>query len=233
MIKTTAKLSTLVASALWTFGAHAADFIMDFASLPSRQGWTYVSQPANAHPESDIFSLSADTLIQNSIGQGDGRFLYQYSENIDWSRPFSIAMRSRLVADEGSTSRRLGAFGFYAFTGSRAYGAIFRPGIIQSYSESVITTSVDTAAFHDYVLDVSPTTGYKLFVDGVLAGSGLGTALSVAPSVSFGDGTLTVEARAEITDLRILQTIPEPASHALLLAGGVLTVFLGRRLRSS
>lgn len=224
-------LSLACALGALSLQAQAAPVTLTFDSLPSAQGWTYVTNPVSAVTEASVFSVSSGVLVQNTIGWGDGRNYYERSDGVDWTRPFTMRMRSRLVADVGSLSRPggpLGAFGFYAFAGSEAFAAIFRPNVIQNYAQANVLTAFDTSAFHDYQLEVTPGSGYRLSVDGVLVNTGAPVAIGGPARLLLGDGTFNVAARAEVSFYEVTQgsrSIPEPGS--LLLAGLALAAMLG------
>lgn len=213
----------LLALLLTAFNAQASDTILSFS-------WTYIG----GQPEAAIFSINSGVLTQDSIGDGNGYFYYQKSTGVDWTKPFALSVTSRLLADDGSASQGVGAFGFYASTGAKAYAVTFRPGIIQTHN-GVISTTVDTGSFHNYLLEINPSLRYRFSVDGSLIYSGKGNESGAARRITFGDGTFDVEARAEITDFRILQSVPEPSTYYLFSSGFLLLwiMRLGKRPSAS
>ena len=215
---------------------HGAVIELAFDTLPSAQGWGYETLPVSTVAETSVFSLAPGMLVQNTVGLGDGRNYYARYDGLDWTRPFSIELRSRLTQDVGSPNRPggpLGAFAIAARTGTESYAIVFRPNIIQNNAEEVIHSGFDTSQFHNYQLDVTPGVGYQLFVDGVFVHAGAPFALAATPHLFIGDPTFYVQARAEVSAYRVTQQdIPEPttallASLGLTIAG--LTMWRGRK----
>ena len=52
-----------------TITSQGGAITLNFDSLPSRQGWSYVAS-GNSAPEGRVFSLSGSVLVQDSMGSG-------------------------------------------------------------------------------------------------------------------------------------------------------------------
>ena len=75
---------------------------LNFNSLPSAQGWTYVNGHSQSPdytncPENSVFSVDGTKLTLNDLGQGQAIPHYEYYA-IDPSQPFSIEARAKSSA---------------------------------------------------------------------------------------------------------------------------------------
>lgn len=200
----------------------ALDLNLAFASLPSAQGWTYVTAGSHAAAtEASIFSLGGGALIQNSLGQANGSaggsILYVQPGSVTATDSKRILARIRCLAVEGSASATLGQGGFiFGFnTGSVQYAFGLTPtrvSILQPGGTTVLAATYDNTQFHDYQFDFNPPSSYQLYRDGVLIHSGSGGFAFSSNRWFFGDGTGGANARGEITALRFIQDVATPAT---------------------
>lgn len=209
---------------------NGATATVGFNSLPTAQGWTYVGNV----PEANVFSLAGGVLSQNSIGTPDRNY-YQLSA-IDPSLPFSVSFRGRMLQEEFGTP--VSGFGFGVEVDLLSQTFIMGLGTtrivaIQPGGSSVITTSIDTSQFHDYLFTGNPAnSSWQAFVDGTLIGSGTARLGEFGPAatISFGDLSSAVNARGEWTQFAFTQ-VPEPSTVAFAGLGALalLTRLIGAR----
>jgi hypothetical protein len=206
------KKSVLTAVLLFaSFQASATAISLDFNSLPSAQGWMYVTSGA---PETDVFSVAGGVLSMN--GTLTNAAYYKLDGVVDPALPFSLAARAR-VSSGGQ------ALAFYVAAAGQFIGINLSPATIIDETNGAFLASLDNTTFHDYRMDGAFGTGYQLFIDNVPVASGAFRAygpnlLILGDSGSFGGG------RAEITAFSFQQTqVPEPATLFLVLSGiGIL-----------
>ena len=69
---------------------------LQFDSLPSAQGWTYLSGYApNSPSEMAVYSVDGTKLTQNTMGIGSNFGNYAINNAIDPTKPFTINVRAR------------------------------------------------------------------------------------------------------------------------------------------
>ena len=203
-----------------------------FDRLPSAQGWTFATNNARQGiTESQIFSLCAPdgtpALCLDSTkvpyDPSDGSAFWYVRRDVDLSQPHTLVMRARMLEErfEGSASGRNAQglfFGAYGTTKLSAFGIGINPPRVQSYANGAaeVLVTFDPTQWHDYRMEVTPTVGFQLFVDGATTPllSGPGTPDSSGPFLYFGDGTSFNAVRAEISRYTV---IAQPT-----LAGNVL-----------
>ncbi|WP_291997084.1 PEP-CTERM sorting domain-containing protein [Candidatus Accumulibacter sp. ACC012] len=148
---------------------------------------------------------------------------YKLEGVVDPSLPFSLSARARVLSGGQ-------ALAFYAATSAQFAAINLSPTAILDETNAATLATLDNTTFHDYRLEGAFGSGYQLFVDNALIGSGSIGAypvnlLLLGDSGSFGGG------RAEISAFSFHQSalIPEPATLLLVLSG--LGVLSSRRLR--
>ena len=183
-----------------------ADTALAFETLPSAQGWIYGAFGSTA-PETSVFSVAGGVLTQTTMGLGDGGLnLYERLGIVDATKPFALTVTARVLGQEGDPTDAFGfAFGIATSTEQPAIG-LRTDGIYDSLGNK-LSGSIDTTQFHEYRLESTPEVGYRLFVDGVLLGSGPNVPRSTPtdPFVFLGDASGTSNASAEITGLSFMQ----------------------------
>ena len=196
----------------------AATISLSFNSLPSAQGWTYVSSGLT---ETNVFSVDGTKLTQNTLGTGSsGYAYYQMAGILDVTQPFSIEVQARMLGEELSTP---GGFSFFA-TGVGLYaGPLLGANIVAIIDPGPgVFVAVDTSSFHDYLFQANPQNGtWTLYIDGALAASGQLNTSNLPNLVYFGDVSTGVNGRAEINKYIFSQgtVIPEPGTWTMLAAG--------------
>ena len=190
--------------------------VIDTCSLPSTQGWKYLSV-GNSYAEDKIFLVQDCVLLQDSMGivfGYPGSNLYQIANVVDSTKPFVLEVRAKVLNEEQYDDFNHWGFGFYIKTGTEDFAigisphAIVGSKVATDWGET-LTTSVDNTVFHDYRLEGTPGVGYKFYVDNLLVGSGSAWAGESGPfaenGLYLGDSTGGANAKAEITSFRFEQ----------------------------
>ena len=174
---------------------------LNFDTLPSEQGWSYVGGPAGAPIEGNVFSVGGGALIQNTFGVGGRAAIYEILSGISARSPFSMATRARVTAEEGGTSINHFGFSFGAWLGDNLFDVGLGTEVIEIHQRSSpALVTFDNTAFHDYRLSARPGSSYDLLVDGNLLQTGPHRVLPNATySLALGDGTEGPNAQAEVT----------------------------------
>ena len=226
--------------------ATAGTYTLGFGSLPSAQGWTYLTQGGGAGiPDSNLYTATGSSLTQNTMGipmTSGGHNYYLRPVTITAGADFSLKVRARVSAFEG-----------LAFGGGTNYpfGMFFTVGTTTGYSIMGISGSrfgyldaagavaygdyapgFDITAFNDYA--ITRTAGLtRLSVNGTTLASFVATPLG-GDSLEFGDGTGFGNAAGEYSSLVFRSgAVPEPASWAMLVTGfGIVGGTLRSRRRA-
>jgi hypothetical protein len=143
-----------------------------FDTLPSAQGWSYVSDGA---AEASIFSVSGSALTQDTDDFAGAATIQHYQRSaVSPSLPFSISVRARVLADSTTGFGQPNAFGFCfsGCTGAECFAIGLDTGRIQAVTGAVLSTTIDNTQFHDYRLVATPGVGFELYVDHVLLATG-------------------------------------------------------------
>jgi hypothetical protein len=224
--KTACVLSTtaLLFALLNTKPVRAQSITLDFNSLPSAQGWTYVAFGNNV-PETAVFSASGGMLHQNTIGvgfAGQGSNAYQLYNAVAPTLPFTLTVRARVLQEGIAYPGYNNPFGFdfSVFTGTEGFLVGLGTNQIMDGTSQEIT--FDNTQFHDYRLEGTPGSGYKLFVDDalVMAGPPRFDNPPLVDQLFLGDGTGGTNARADVAAYTFSQSrpaaVPEPGALGLL-----------------
>jgi hypothetical protein len=205
--------------------ASANTIALSFDTLPSTQGWSYITNSGAS--ETSVFSVSGGILHQNTLGLGEFAE-YDLPGVVDPVLPFTLSVHARVLQEEGAMSNEFG-FGFFVFTGTELFGIGLGTSSIQDALGTFLSTIIDNTQFHDYRLEGKPGVGYEFWVDNALIGSGAPRPYTQQPhGLSIGDLTVTTNARADVTRYSFSQSstqIPEPNTFILLTTG--LAGFLG------
>ena len=213
--------------------ASATTITLNFDTLPSAQGWTYLSTKNIA--EGSAFSVNGSTLTQNTIG--DGRLAaayYQMAGVFDPTKPFSMEVNVRILGEEAFGGPGFGAFGFLA-TGANLYSLVYvDDDAVRVYDASTgyQQMPIDGTLFHDYLFHANPGAGtWTLDIDGAFAMAGsINTAGTAQNLIWFGDVAALENGNAEIAKYVFTQNSPVPEPTSLSLIGiGLFGVVL--RLR--
>jgi hypothetical protein len=179
--------------------------ILDFQSLPSAQGWTYMS---SGPLEANAFSVDGSKLIQNTMGTGSTFADYHIASIVNPTLPFTIAVRVRVLQSEQTQpGAPATAVTIGAFTGTEVFGFGLNTGNI-NVAGTTMLFPFDTTQFHDYRIEAVPGVKMDLFVDNVLLTS-IPPVLNNAPNdLLFGNGSSFENGSAEITNFTFIQGVP-------------------------
>jgi len=176
---------------------------LTFSTLPSAQGWRYVG---NA-PESSVFSVANNTLQQRTVGKGATEADYELDNFADFSKPFTMEMRARVLSQDNGN----------------AYGLTMDAYDTTKYVAVSVSSVVPDSLLHDYVLSGDFTTDtFHFTIDGLPSIPVSDVSAPTVNGILFGDGTPTgSNANVDITQFSFNQnaSTPEPGSLALLTAG--------------
>lgn len=211
----------------------ASNITLNFNTLPSTQGWTYLVD-GNTATETDVFSLSNGVLTQNTLGGGDGVNGYTLANVIDSAQPFTLSWRSRVLQQEFVLNpQNFFGFGLTVNNSSQRFTLGFGTNEIGIAPFQILAGSFDNTIFHDYRLEGSFITGNsRFYIDDVLIANLTllnGVTTNASNGLFFGDATGFTNALAEITDYRFSQggpseSVPEPSSIAGILGLGLFGI---------
>ncbi len=213
----TAAIATTV---FFTVDSHQAKGIeLDFNSLPSAQGWTYVSNNSILS-ETDAFSVDGNMLTMDTIGNGfSGQGTNRYTLNgvVDPAKSFVLTMTARLRQEEISVNPNV--FGFFSQISINNSTLGFGLGLegaagnaIHSLdgNGTVLATNIDVTQFHTYRIEGQFGVGAQFFVDGIFISNISENNQLVNNGLEFGDPTGSANGLAEITSYSFKQDVPEP-----------------------
>ena len=218
--------------------ASAATVTLDFNTLPSTQGWTYLAEgPSHSGQiESNIWSTDGTTLTMDTMGSSPlvpgSQNTYSQIGIVNTVNPFEVTWRSRVLESEGSVAGGLGVAVALTSSGTPA----------QQFTVSFITDAIliagsqtpfDATAFHDYRLTGTPgINAFSLYIDNVLFANGHSSfeKFAVGNYVLFGDLTGAANARAEVQAFTFRQ-VPEPATTLLAVCAAALCKLFARARR--
>ena len=184
--------------------AQAETVSLDFNSLPSSQGWTYSGTLA----ENTTFAADGSSLVQTTLGTGSSSARYILINNgiLDSSKTTTLSFTAQVLDHEFVTFGSTG-LGFEFLIRDDVFQ--HRVGMTSSLLQvDNLFIALDTTTFHDYVFELSPGGGSKLFVDGILLASGEGFALGLSKLLLFGDNTIHENANVDITALSVTVGTP-------------------------
>jgi hypothetical protein len=227
--------------------AAAENYSLGFASLPSAQGWNYLSAGDGAGiPDTNLYTATGTGLLQNTIGipmTVGGHNFYKRAISIDSNADFVLSASVRVSQFEGinqggNTSFPYGMF--LAVSTTTGYSSIgfagtrfvyINPAAGLTYGD--FAPGFDVAAFNDYgIRRVAGLT--TLSINGVDLVSYLAPVLG-GDTLEFGDGTGFGNGAGEYRSLTFRSgVVPEPASWAMLVAGfGIVGGTLRSRRRTA
>jgi hypothetical protein len=180
---------------------------LDFNSLPSAQGWTYIAgHPPNAPKELDVYSVDGTKLTQNTMGKGENYAAYEKHNVIDPTRPFTIEVTARVLESEptpggGSPS----AFMVFGRTGTEDFGFGMNTTTIQAPFIGGLDYPIDGTVFHDYRIEAVPGRNVSIYVDNSLLVSARPPSLSHVNAISLGDNSGWENGHVDITSFKFTQ----------------------------
>src|SRR5262249_41970745 len=139
---------------------------LNFNSLPSAQGWTYLSGfPPNSPLETNVYSFDGTKLTQNTMGIGDNFGNYVIYNGVDPTKPCTINVRRRVLQSELLDQGAAFAFDVVAFTGSEVFGFGLNTTTIRAPLGTQQLASIDATQFHDYRIEANPGVNVSIYVD--------------------------------------------------------------------
>ncbi|MBE9088500.1 PEP-CTERM sorting domain-containing protein [Microcystis aeruginosa LEGE 11464] len=225
--------SVLAVSTFVIVPVNASNVTLNFNTLPSSQGWTYLVD-GNTATETDVFSISNGVLTQNTLGSGDGVNGYRLANVVDTTQPFTLSWRSRVLQDEFVLNpQNFFGLGLSINSSSQRFTVGFGTDAIGISAFQILPGSFNNTVFHNYRLEGSFNSGNaQLYIDDLPIAT-LALLSGVTPNASdglfFGDATGYTNALAEISSYSFIQgtlpgSVPEPSSILGLLSLGVLGI---------
>ncbi len=177
----------LLSAALACAGhAYAGQIDLTFGTLPSAQGWTFVSGGSPVATVAQSFTASAgvptlDTMAFGITGSGTSA-LYSRATGVNGIEPVVIRMRGRLLEHEGDFSNTFvgGGFSFGYSNALALYQMGITPTQIRNTKGTILSSAYDNTQVHDYRLEFTAPSSVRYSVDNTLIStnsSGLATSL--------------------------------------------------------
>ncbi|QLH51315.1 MAG: hypothetical protein HWD57_17020 [Candidatus Accumulibacter cognatus] len=221
------KIKSLLSAAILavvSWQSHATPITLDFTSLPSAQGWTFVRDAGNT--EASVFSVDGHVLTMDSrIGNANG---YDRSSAINPALPYVIKARSR--AFDGGIS-----MSFSFANGSKGGALYLSPNAlftVNSAGHFQLLALIDNSVFHDFQIEGDFISGYTVSVDGSVVGGGQLFNANFT-ELFFGDQGSAGSGQAQLSAYSFSQSdnlnVPEPGTYTLLFGGLVALVNVTRR----
>ena len=225
-----------------TMPVFAGTITLNFNSLPSTQGFSYLND-GGFLTETQVFSVSADVLEQNSIGGGTHDYAYR-DPGVVADSPFEIDWTAKLIAEELSQSNNFYGFAIGVATTTQSYDLGLGAGGIDlenGDSEYIIPASSLSAAglslhdYHHYTMLGNIAAGtWSFFIDGTFwaTGSAHFRILPIPNGILLGDITDGPNAQGDTSAFSFTQSsaTPEPASF-WPLAGIAAAVLIRQRAK--
>lgn len=189
-------LTTLLLALAALPPAHGAECTrLNFNSLPSAQGWLYLSSitPPPALIETNVFSVDGTKLILNTLGASNSAAYYELRDVVPSDAFFSLTLRARVLQNIDN------GYGFRVKVDhdvlGRYYFLLRTNSLLSNIGGGV--HSIDATQFHTYRMEGVTGGLIRLSVDDVFLGEGTGSEGEVNEvSLTVEDGTLV-----EITQL--------------------------------
>jgi hypothetical protein len=235
----TLSLSSALVIALASAEANAA-ITLDFNTLPSAQGWSYLGVNTSAPNENSVFSVSGGVLTQNTIGVASyapSSNRYNLFDALTPGLDYTLEVRAQLFQEQYYDANNHWAFGAGFFDGTgHAYGlSLGDAGVKTNWG---YYTGINTHEAHTYrlVSDASAGTA-ELWIDGRFISSGsvsnYGSCTQLGSdcnSVWLGDGTSGPNANGQYYSFSMTAApVPEADTYVLMLVGFGLVGFAARR----
>lgn len=224
-------LTVLVFCVMGDVWVKAGTVTLNFANLPSSQGWAY----GGTDLESQFFSVNNNVLHQDTItnnstgvpGAGGGGYSYAGSELIA-DGLFDIQLRVRVTAysmyDYGPGIYNGAGFAVEYVSPNCAAILYISDTCCQAGTNNPAFYTGDNTGYHDYRMTDNLNGTYTVYRDSIAVGI-LPIIYEVTgysmPHLLLGDATGGANAIADIAAFSYT-TIPEPATVLLLAVGGTM-----------
>lgn len=215
--------------------AQAAVVTLNPATLPSAQGWTYITEGINTGTsEASIYSASGGEIHQNTIGLpmgSGGDSYYSRAVSLGAAEAWTFEIVAKVNAFESSLTTPY-PYGFM-FGGNNAAVGIagprlgyFGPGtlLVGDFPVGHIASQ-----FNTFLLSSTGGNLYSLAINGTTIFSGQSYNGGNPSSILFGDGTGFGNASVDVRSLvfrygaDVGGAVPEPATWAMMILGFGLT----------
>jgi PEP-CTERM motif len=207
--------------------ASAATITLNFGSLPTAQGWTYIAGGDGAAvTESGAYSIVGGELHQDTLGIGmttGGGNYYQHAVTLGASEGWSMTMVARLNSFESVLSP---AYPFALFMGGGGGIAVgFGSNNVQALGDAGLALyglpgGFDPLAYNTYRFTASGGGLQSFSINGTSIYSNQAFLGGNPGFIEFGDGTGFANANAEVRAFEFASNgVPEPASWAMMIAG--------------
>jgi len=185
-----------------------AHISLNFNSLPSAQGWTYVSgYPPNSPVETNAYSVDGTKLSQNvqTTTAGPVYAAYEMYNVIDPLVPFTIEARARVTQstqfDPSTTGVTLMLGGY---TGNEGFIVGLDTNNINILGTGPLIP-FDNTQFHDYRIEATPGVSIKLFIDNALVADRVPYSVSEPNVLQLGNDSSFENGQAELTSYSFAQ----------------------------
>jgi hypothetical protein len=180
---------------------------LDFNSLPSAQGWTYVTGNSGIL-ETNVFSVDGSMLHMDTMSVGFTGLGYKLFNVVDPQLPFTLSVRARVTAYVVQSPGNPYGFDLSVLTGSEQFEIGISPNrIMGGAGDQLFSTTIDVTQFHDYRIEGTPGGSFELFVDNVSLGTAFPRPINQPGELFFGDGTAGANARVDIANYSFVQFI--------------------------
>ncbi len=209
---------------------------LDFDTLPSQQGWSYqcgYEFLPGGPAEERVWSVASGVLSMDTADLfPDVHSYYVLYGVVDPSRPFVLSLRARKLRETARYPEyrlplrppagpvRSSGFCVDISTGTESYSLSLSLHQTRIFG-NLVTDQFDNRQFHEYQLEVTPGTGYRLYVGGQYLTSGPPRYhANKAPEfvlnrIAFGDTSATAgNAQVQINKLSFAQLRPEEAEFS-------------------
>jgi hypothetical protein len=180
--------------------AYATDVVMTFASLPSAQGWTWVTGGSPPATEAGTWSvaggvLTLDTMDFEASPVGALSY-YQQNGIVSPPNPVVIELRARVLQWEGNGSQyQSNAFCFGFAEGATEWMMGITTNTIHNVNGTLLSSAFDNTQFHDYRIEWSPPSTVAYYVDNTLISTNSAGIAAPLNRILIGDGTAGGNAR--------------------------------------
>ena len=235
------KKSSILCVGVLAFGslpiADASNITLDFNSLPSAQGFTYISIGPSVN-EGSIFSVNGNLLQQNTLGvpfTGSGDSWYNMYNAVNPLLPYTLTITARVTDEVSSNPANLCGLSFGASSGNGiSYMCVGTSKTeIDSPINGVATAtyySSNNTQFNTYTIVGTPSLDTKYYVNGTLIATLQPRTDDLSYynnlSIFLGDGTGGSRAAADISFFQFSQSAA-PIPAAIWMVGSALVGLVG------
>jgi hypothetical protein len=198
--------------------ATADTISLGFDSLPSAQGWRFLSSTWSGSgycdpDESAAFSVDGAKLEMNTMGLGFCGYDYRYDNIVDMTEPYTVSTTARVLQYESLDGSAGGAFHFGAIAETNS--CVFALSTTGVHYYGALLFHFDTTHFHNYRIVATPGVGYKLYIDNIEMASGSFYNEPGLNQLVLGNATSYENALAEVTEFSFTQGASQEACESI------------------